>query len=323
MPPIWITWENQRRNRELSLALGCKLYELSEIASITNYVSKCLSGISKTFLILYREKPKLVFCQNPSIVLASFLILVKFVTGIRVCVDAHNAGLFPKEGKSRFLNAIAQFIQRRADLTLVTNESLKQHVEKNGGRAFALPDKIPTIACKESKKLKGKINILFICTYASDEPYQLFFDAARLIDQEICIYVTGNFRKHSIEANTLSGNIILMGYIPEETYQEMLHSVDITIDLTSREDCLVCGAYESVAVGKPMILSNTKTLRAYFNKGAVYADHTVESLLSAVNEVVKRREYLANEIIELREIRIAEWQERKNKLDILLAELVQ
>ena len=60
----------------------------------------------------------------------------------------------------------------------------------------------------------------------------------------------------------------------KDEYVSMLYSVDATIDLTNRENCLVCGAYESVAAGKPMILSKTQALMEYFNKGAVYVEHT-------------------------------------------------
>lgn len=321
---IWITWENQRRNRELSKALAIKLYEMSEIGEISNPIKKYVFGIMRTLFILVREKPKIVFCQNPSIVLSFFIVLMKFVTKMIVCVDAHNAGIFPAEGKYQILNWVARFIQRKADLTIVSNEALRQHVEVNGGRAFDLPDKIPsipTIPIKKSHDLKGKINILFICSYAADEPYQEVFDAARRIDPNIFIYTTGNYKKGFVDIHTLPNNVILTGFLPEFKYREMLNAVDIVIDLTTRENCLVCGAYEAVAVEKPMILSNTQILREYFSMGAVYADNTCESLIKAISDVLKRKDELIAHIKELKTTREEEWQRKKDELEGILLTL--
>lgn len=315
---IWITWENQRRNREISSALGIKLFELSEIDKIKNYLKKYLSGTIKTLIILIQERPSLVVCQNPSIVLSFLLILIKSFTNIKVCVDAHNAGLFPSEGKSRILNFLSKYIQRKADLTIVTNEALKQYVEMNSGRGFVLQDKIPNISLKTHRPLKGVFNILFICSFANDEPYQTVFKVAADLDPSICIYVTGDYRKNSINPNDLPPNVILTGFLPERDYQEMLNSVDATIDLTTRENCLVCGAYESIAVEKPMILSNTKALREYFNVGAVYTDNTCESLANAISKVVQRKDELITQIKELKIVMEEKWQRKKEELERIL-----
>lgn len=315
---IWITWENQRRNREISHALGIKLFELSEIDKIKNKLKKYLSGTIKTLIILIQERPGLVVCQNPSIVLSFLLVLIKSFTNIKVCVDAHNAGLFPYEGKSRILNFLSKYIQRKADLTLVTNETLKQHVGINGGRAFVLQDRIPGISIQTPRPLKGRVNILFICSFAADEPYQIVFNVARDLDPGIYIYVTGEYRKSSINPNDLPPNVILTGFLPERDYQEMLNSVDAIIDLTTRENCLVCGAYESIAVEKPMILSNTKALKEYFNAGAVYTDNTDDNLKKAIYEVLERKGKLIAQLKEFKILKKAEWDEKKKNLELIL-----
>ena len=67
-----------------------------------------------------------------------------------------------------------------------------------------------------------------------------------------------------------------------------MNSVDATIDLTTRENCLVCGAYESLAAGKPMILSKTRALMNYFSQAAVYVEHTAEDLERGIHEALKQ-----------------------------------
>ena len=315
---IWITWENQRRNRELSQAFGAELFELAAIDEIENPSKKYIHGIIKTLNILFKEKPQLVFCQNPSIVLSFVLVLIRHLFKIKLCVDAHNAGLFPKEGRSSFLCLLSRFVQRGADLTIVTNEKLKQHVEMSGGRAFVLQDRIPSIPIMAPLHLKGNENILFICSYASDEPYDIVFKAARNLDPGIFIYVTGDYRKKAAQVSGLPRNLVLTGYLPEREYIEMLNSVDATIDLTTREDCLVCGAYESLSVEKPIILSSSQALRGYFNMGAIYTENKATDIEKAVYEVLAKKEDLIKEIKQLKVLRNVEWRKRKNEIEEVL-----
>ncbi len=284
-------------------------------------MKKYLLGITETLFILLREKPRLVICQNPSIVLALFLILINKIIKIKICVDAHNAGLFPCEGESRILNLVSRFIQKKADLNIVTNDALKAHVEKNGGRAFVLQDRIPNIPIQAPRELKGKFNILFICSFGNDEPYEIIFNAARNLDESIYIYVSGDYRKASIQTKELPPNVILTGFLPEVDYVTMLNSVNATIDLTTRENCLVCGAYESVAVEKPMILSDTKAIRDYFCRGVVYTENKSESLTKAILEVLDRKEELSSKIKEFKSMKKAEWEESRKKLEEILTTL--
>lgn len=318
---IWVTWEKQRRNRELSAALGIKLFELSEIDNINNPFKKYIVGIVKTLVIMRREKPEIVICQNPSIILSFFMVAFKYLKKMTVCVDAHNAGIFPKEGHSNLLSALSKYIQKRSDLTIVTNNALKSVVEKNGGLSYVLQDRIPNIPPTNKLHLRGKMNLLFICSYSVDEPYQIVFQAAKKIDPSIFIYVTGDYKKIKRLAK-IPKNVVLTGYLPDTQYFQMLNSVDIIIDLTTRENCLVCGAYESVAVGKPLILSNQKALREYFHMGVVYTENTAKKMEQAIIEALNNKDKLKNEITIMKKLRTEEWEIKKRELKNILLYLI-
>ena len=318
---LWITWEDQRRNRELSKAIGAKLFEFKEIDQIRNPFCRYFLGIVRTLKVVLREKPGIVFGQNPSLMLSLFLVCAKRLLGFKVIIDAHNAGIFPAEGSSALLMRISRFIQRYADVIIVTNEGLRQHVIANKGRGFILQDKIPKIPpVVELQQLKGKINLLFICSYAADEPYEAVIEAAAGLPEDICIYITGNYKKANLAPVAMPPNVKLTGFVPVKEFETLLQSVDATIDLTAREDCLVCGAYESVAVEKPMILSDTKALRDYFYAGAVYTVHTVVAIQKAVIELVDRKEELTAQITRLKEDRIIVWERRRQLFEQYLAE---
>jgi hypothetical protein len=306
---IWITWERQRRNREIGKRLGVFVYEWDYIDKIKNRLKKYIRGLLETTFLLFKVKPHIVFCQNPSIILSLFVCIIGKIFSFQVIVDTHNAGLFPLEGRYKVLLKISKIIQRHAFLNIVTNKALKDYVEKNGGRAFILPDPIPEFSGAIVRSFEHPFTILFICSFADDEPYENVFSAAGIIGNLYHFYVTGNYKKKSIDPKLIPRNVTLLGYISENEYVNMIHSVDITIDLTDRENCLLCGAYESVAAEKPMVISNTEALREYFHKGAVYTGNTARDITLSIKDAQKEIVRLNREIQQLKIEKQGEWIE--------------
>lgn len=299
---IWVTWEVQRRNRSLSSKFNAKLYE---IICKSNRIMRYFILSIKTISIYIKENPKFIFVQNPSIVLSFITMIYGRIKNKFVIIDAHNAGLFPFEGKYWIFNKINDYIIQYSSMVIVTNDNLCEYVRLKKGYPFTLPDpipKIPTNSC--AMTLKGEKIIFFICTYSNDEPYMEVINAARLIPNEYNIYISGKIKKNITDKNiAIPDNVTLTGYLTEEDFVGMLHAAEIIIDLTTRDNCLVCGAYEGIALGKPLILSDTVSTRKYFNKGVIYTKNDYISIssniLNAVNEIHKLREQSALLKIEL------------------------
>jgi glycosyltransferase involved in cell wall biosynthesis len=93
--------------------------------------------------------------------------------------------------------------------------------------------------------------------------------------------VTGNYRG-KVSAASVPRNVRLMGFLSEENYWGLLQACHFVMDLTILKDCLVCGAYEGIAVGKPLILSDTEATKNLFTKGCVYVAPTVESIRAGI-----------------------------------------
>ena len=302
---IWITWERQRRNIGISSALGWPLYEMIDGSPRLIRYGRL---IVKTVRIILREKPDVVCVQNPSIVLALLGILCRGIMGYRCIVDAHNSGLMPLEGRSEALLKIARWIQRRADLTVVTNEEMKDLVETNGGKAVILPDRIPDVPPVEPVKIRGDRVVTYICTFSEDEPYEEVIEAAGFLEGEnIVVYITGNHRGRTNEGS-LPPNVELTGFIDETAYWSLLASSDAVMVLTTREGCLVCGAYETVALGRPLILSDTEALRSYFSRGCVYVSPDSRSIARGITEVLERKDELLGEVRSLHDALDRSWK---------------
>jgi glycosyltransferase involved in cell wall biosynthesis len=293
---IWITWERQRRNIGISSALEWPLYEMIDNSPRPIRYGRLIMETTRTLL---REKPDVVCVQNPSIILALLGVLCKGIMGYRCIVDAHNSGLMPLEGRSAVLMKIARWIQRGADLTIVTNEEMKTLVEANGGRSVILPDRTPEVPPVEPVTLRGDRVVTYVCTFSEDEPYEAVIEAAGLLEEDIVVYITGNHRGR-IDAGSLPPNVELTGFIDEAVYWSLLASSDAVMVLTLREGCLVCGAYETVALGRPLILSDTEVLRSYFSRGCVYVSPDSRSIAEGIRIALKRDRELLAEIRRLR-----------------------
>src|SRR5690606_11646171 len=83
----WITWEDHRRSRELASAIGAEYVCL--LHSGDRYIRYPILSL-KTIIFLFKTKPTLVFCQNPSIVLNTLLCLMRLIFRFGLITDRHS-----------------------------------------------------------------------------------------------------------------------------------------------------------------------------------------------------------------------------------------
>lgn len=315
---VWIAWENHTRSRSMSRALRLPL---CEIVISGGRVKRYLKSIYRTFAIVRDAEIDVVFFQNPSIVLSLFLTSIRRLHGKRLIMDAHNAGIRPLEGKSRFLVAVARWIVRRVDLTIVTNESLAEEVRVIGGRPVVLTDPIPVGMLQEREPNELALvaeYVLVVCTWADDEPYHELLKAAALLQTDgIKVHFTGK-PPLQILTSTQSDNVVLEGFVSHQEYVRLLNRARLIIDLTTRDNCLVCGAYEAAAVGRPCVLSNTIISRKVFKSGFIFTGNQADEIAETVRLGLKNSAVLSQEISAFREQYIAEIDKKLNKLSVEL-----
>jgi glycosyltransferase involved in cell wall biosynthesis len=309
---IWITWEKHRRTRELCRDLGMPLFEWDLDAP--RFVKYPVLGLW-TLFTLAKTRPKGLLIQNPSIVLALWAILLRPVFRYELAVDAHNAALELSSAVAAPLRVLRQYVQRAADLTIVTNSLLAECVERSGGRPFVLPDRLPDFPSILPQKLRGKQNVVCVSRFAEDEPYVEVIEAATLLVPDITFYMTGNPQKVARTLpQPLPPNLVLTGFVPDSQYLSLLAGADVILDLTNRPDCLVCGAYEAVALGQPLVLSDTPALREYFSQGCIYSDHSPQHIAAAITEALRNIKELRSGIRGLKGKLSSDWQETRGHL---------
>jgi glycosyltransferase involved in cell wall biosynthesis len=176
-----------------------------------------------------------------------------------------------------------------------------------------MPDPLPAITAPAGS-VGPAATVLFVCTWASDEPYLEVFKAAEALP-DVTIHVTGRSKgRESAFGRKLPPNVILTGFVPRAEYERLLTSAHAVVDLTTREDCLVCGAYESVAAGAPFVLSNTKALREYFRVGGVHVENEAAAIADGIRAILNDYGTYRAAVGQLRRILETEWNEKKHAL---------
>jgi len=310
---LWITWEHHRRTLELCHALSI---ELCELTSPRSRGLRYVVLLARTTICLLRRRPSLVVVQCPSVVLGLWAALLKPLLGFSLVADLHNEAVRPFSILSSTYESVLAFIHATADLCLVSNAHLSDVVERAGGKVFVLPDKLPDMRPRAIVPAGPTRSVVFVCTYAPDEPFREVIDAARGIDPTVTVFVTGSYRR--VEPLHPPENVYLTGYVSERDYVALLQTADVIVDLTCIDDCLVCGAYEAVALGKPLVTSDTAALREYFNRGTVYTKHDSQSLAAAMSYALEHSDELAAEMRTLRVELARDWVRQRDALRRLL-----
>jgi len=215
---------------------------------------------------------------------------------------------------------VASFVIRFADITLVTNAPLALVVINKKGRPFVLPDPLPDLLPDPAPKHRArtKAALTYVCTWANDEPTPELIEAARELGDVLTLYITG--RPPSwVKTLNLPANIVLTGFLSEADYLDLLQSSDALIVLTTRENCLNCGAYEGVALEQPMILSDTEVIRNYFNKGIVYSKANKIALVDAIRTLLTTGANAQKQVSELKTELLCNWDVNHRKFEDALS----
>lgn len=282
---IFISWQKHQRTRSFCEKLTIPLIEITTKKS---GLGRYRETIARTFAALRQHKPKIFLVQNPSIVLTCLAVLLKPFFHYQLMVDAHNEAVEPHNYDNFIIRMLARFLIRNSNATIVTNDVLANTVKNYGGSPLVLPDFLPNVDVRPflpAPENDEHYELTLIATYANDEPYQEVFSALRTLGNKFKLKVTGKIPAH-IDRSQVPHNVELLGFISHEEYWEQLYRSHIVIDLTTMDNCLVCGAYESMAIEKPLLLSANPASQSLFGDYAVHVENNSVAIAQGIAELV-------------------------------------
>ncbi len=321
---VWIAWERQRRSILLSQRLCASL----EIIDESGYgLLRFPLSVIKTLVILARYRKKVVVVQNPSMILATLACFFKKVFGYKLIVDRHSNFMLDEQNQRRMkykiFMALSRFTSRTADLTIVTNRSIARRIELSGGAPFILTDPFIQQSRQESVDIQpNTFSLFFPSTWARDEPVREAAEACRLLGPDYQVYITGKPKQSVLdEMDSRPDNLICTGFIPDDRYFELMNKCQAVMPLTRFPEVLVCGGYEAMSLGKPLLLGDSAALREYYPQGAIFTDCTAGDIAQKIVLIRSKYVVLKKEIIALHKNRLEEWNERFQFLNVKLQTL--
>jgi glycosyltransferase involved in cell wall biosynthesis len=267
---VFIAWRRlSRRTSFLSKELGLELFFVSDKLPY-------IKAIWKTLNFLTFRKPDIVFVQLPQGPLLAEVEMTSKRIGFKVIADVHTGFIYPTSIKEYILNGLFHNYLNKVDLILAHNQLQADLIKSkiSNEKIIVVYDSIPKIP-QNTKEPKFNIDlsrsILFPASWALDEP--LDFIAMEFLKSYVAndhiLIITGNWRRNIrlyrklrelIEKKKAKNKIILTGYIPDEEYYHILKSCKAVIAVSDKEYTLPHALWEAIAVEKPFIILNTKTM---------------------------------------------------------------
>ena len=282
MDMIWLSMNNSLRSKTLAAQLNAefKLYNIIRPNFLRHFLV-VFWGLA----VLVRNRPKVILSQYSfmlQVVIACYAI---FQPKTKIIIDFHNKAL----GRSvniPILNQIFRKIKswtiRSATCAVTTNSLTAKKAQKYISNIFILPDSLPQIKASDHYSFfdSNKINVVFVSSFALDEPHDLIYEVANKLIDTHDFYITGKkpvfFRKKLNK--TLSENVHFTGYLESDAYYSLIQDCDIVLCLTTEEDILQCGIYEGLVLGKCIISNNSNLNRSFFNDSIQYTELDLKSL---------------------------------------------
>lgn len=320
-PALFLVWappSHSRRSELMARRLGIPLRRV-HVLKMKPYLAPLRYAIQAilTLVILFRERPRVVFVQNPPVFAPLFAWLYCGISRSGLIIDSHTDALQCRSWQWSL--PLHRFLSRRALTTVVTNEHLRQVVEGWGAKSQIIIDVPSELPAGKPYPVEHPFNLAMVSSFAPDEPLDEVVDVAESLP-DVGFYITGDpvqgFKR--LPTNP-PPNLHLTGFLPDEEYYGLLRSVDGVMALTKEDHTMQRGACEAVWLGQPIITSNWPLLRRTFHSGTIHVDNTFEGIQAGVMQMRAIYQELAGEVLLLQEERRQQWEEIVTWLDGLIS----
>ena len=320
MKLTFVAWTRfDHRSHLLASELGARIHfiHFGQRGRVLQAPIRYLIQGLRTWRVLRIERPDVVLTQNPPIFCALLVFVFCRLYQVKYVIDSHTGAFLSLKWRPFLL--LHRWLSRNALTTIVHNVAQEQAIRTWGCQYVVMIDPIVPYPIGENVKLDGQFNVVVINTFAEDEPINAVLGAASLLP-DFEFYVSGDvdLASKAVVAKPPT-NCHFTGFVPYGKYIGLLRAADVIVDLTTRDHTLLCGAFEAVALGKPLITSDWPILRERFNSGVVHVPNTAEGIRQGLRRVRANRGALENDILSLRSVLESEWSVKLRELKTIIS----
>jgi glycosyltransferase involved in cell wall biosynthesis len=310
----FIAWApGDSRPKSISAALGGEQRTFYDLGIVRKWLVPLRYVVSsvRTMAYLARRRPRSLIVQAPPVPAAFIAWLYARLAKVPVVIDSHPAsfglsGAFIDRGMLPLLGWLAP----RVDGCIVTVDDLGRLVEGWGGTPLVLHEAPPPWPDVTVERPEGKPRrVLFISTFAPDEPLDEVIEAARRMP-DVTVAVTGDIRRlPARQREAAPANVEWTGWLSGDDYVRALAGADAIVSLTDRSQSVPRSAYEAVYAGRPLVTSDWPSMHDLFP----YAEHVgndPDGIVAGIRSVLDRNEELLAKADEACDLQSARWEEQ-------------
>jgi hypothetical protein len=317
-PPVaCIAWApSESRPRSIAIALGGEArayYDLGIVRQALVPLRYLLSA-ARTLLYLARRRPRAVVMQAPPVPAAALAWAYGRLARAPVVIDSHTAAFALNGARvDRAMLPLLAWLAKRVTACIVTTDELGERVRAWGGRPIVVHEPPPPWDGVEEGADGARRNVLFVSTFAPDEPLGAVLGAADLVP-DATFRVTGDLRLlPELTRSTAPGNVEWIGYLRGSAYPRALSTADVVLTLDERDHTVARSAYEAVYAERPLITTDRPHLRELFPY-AVTVDNDPDSIASGVRAALERGPELTAAASAARELQEDRWTQQLEAL---------
>jgi glycosyltransferase involved in cell wall biosynthesis len=266
-----------------------------------------------------RHRPRAVIVTNPPVFPALIALCYARPARAPLVLDSHISAFgLAGDHVSRRLLRLHAWLSRRVRATLVTDEELAAVVRGWGGRAEIVHEPPPAWQAPPPRPPGPRPRILFLGTFAGDEPLEIVVAAAGAVPT-VDVSITGDPRKRRAAGlAAVPQNVTFPGYLRGDAYRAAMVEADAVLALSTEPNSVMRTAYEAVYALRPLIVPDRPLTRRLFPH-AVHAAISPDGIAAGFREAVERHAELREAAAEARALQERRWLAQLAVLERLVA----
>lgn len=326
--PVFIVWKvYQRRVEALQVPLRADTVYFHYAWEERGRVHKALSYLCKfvhTLAVLFRRRPALVYVQAPPTFAIYAAWLYGWLAGVPYVVDAHNPMIYDTFWPRL---PLAAFMLRHARSVIVHNRYVAARARELGLSPVnlrVLMDRPPDVAARAHVAPdtdcadKRRPRVVVPCSYDVDEPLVELQRVTHFLP-DVDFYITWYAEKLPRGfVRQFGPNTRFTGFLPAEDFNGLLAQADVIVALTTRDGTQPSVATEALAFERPLVVSDSSTIRDLFPQGAVYVENRAGAIAEGIRTALRERRHLEVEMAAFKSEKLRQWESQFEDLRGLL-----
>ncbi|HEV1998300.1 MAG TPA: glycosyltransferase, partial [Candidatus Dormibacteraeota bacterium] len=236
-------------------------------------------------------RPDVVFAISPPVFSPLVAWLWCRVHGSSLVIDCHT-GAF-RSRSWRWALPIHRWLCRRAAAVTLHNDVMFQEAAAWGAPAVLLPDELPDPRLALPAVTRSTPRVVLAGSLDAQEPVAEALEAARLLPS-VEFLVTGDTSRLPAElVENAAANVTFTGWLEYGRFMGSLAAADVVAAFSLDPDIMNRAAFEAIALGRPLVLSDHAGLQSRFGEAAVYCANTPDSMAETIRLALDDADALA------------------------------